>query len=86
MRGDQLFHAICKALSPQECGVCAQALDGIKRFLDGYMYERVNDPWSRAELIDACTRRTATAPVNSGGRRMLALLHDLSEFWPKHDY
>ncbi len=53
MRHDQLFHAIYGALHQQQCGICAQALRGVQRFLDGYMYERVNDPWSRSELINA---------------------------------
>jgi hypothetical protein len=53
MRRDQLFHAVYGALSAQECGICAQVLVGTQRFLDAYMYERINDPWSRSELIDA---------------------------------
>jgi hypothetical protein len=53
MQRDQLFHAVYEALSPGHCAICSLSLKGVQRFLDGFMYERVNDPWSREELIRA---------------------------------
>ncbi len=50
MQRDQLFHAVYEALSPGHCAVCQVSLEGVQRFLDGFMYERVNDPWSRERL------------------------------------
>ncbi|MDR7484540.1 MAG: DUF6062 family protein [Armatimonadota bacterium] len=53
MQRDQLFHVVYEALDAQHCAICHLCVTGTRRFLDGFLYERVNDPWSRSAFIDA---------------------------------
>jgi hypothetical protein len=53
VKRDTLFHAVHGALDPEHCAVCHLSLESVRRFLDGFLYERVNDPWAREELIQA---------------------------------
>lgn len=53
MQRDQLFYAVYAALDPTHCAICRLCVTGAQRFLDGFLYERVNDPWSRTAFIEA---------------------------------
>ncbi len=53
MQRDQLFAAVYEALDFQHCAVCSLSLKGVQRFIDGFLYERVNDPWVRNTLIES---------------------------------
>lgn len=53
MQRDSLFCALYHAFDPGHCAICHLSLHGVQRFLDGYLYERVNDSWSREEFIAA---------------------------------
>ncbi|MDR7417647.1 MAG: DUF6062 family protein [Armatimonadota bacterium] len=87
MRRDQLFHAVYQALDAERCGICAQALNGVQRFLDSFMYERVTDSWTREEFIRArgfCNTHAwqlARGLTNASGLTILYhhLLHDFVE-------
>jgi hypothetical protein len=48
---DQLFHAVYHALDAQHCAICHLSLQGVERLLSGFLYERVNDPWTRDDLL-----------------------------------
>jgi hypothetical protein len=50
---DALFHGVYRALHRDHCAVCQVSLETVDRFLWGFLYERVNDPWTRADLIAA---------------------------------
>ncbi|MDR7542699.1 MAG: DUF6062 family protein [Armatimonadota bacterium] len=51
MQHDQLFLAVYHALDWQHCAVCHLSVQGVERLIDGFLYERVNDPWTREDLL-----------------------------------
>lgn len=53
MQRDFLFHELYDALDAQHCAICHLSLRNVQRYLDGFLYERVNDPGTRTELIEA---------------------------------
>lgn len=53
MQRDALFHGVYRALHADRCAVCELSLEAVARYLWGFLYERVNDPWSRADFIAA---------------------------------
>ncbi|MDQ7857751.1 MAG: DUF6062 family protein [Armatimonadota bacterium] len=53
MQRDALFHGIYRALHPDHCAICHLSLETVERYLWGFLYERVNDPWTRTDLIAA---------------------------------
>jgi len=50
---DLVFARVEDALAAGGCPICRIGGDSARRFLWGYLYERVNDPGSRSELVAA---------------------------------
>jgi hypothetical protein len=49
-RDDLVFARVREALASGGCPVCRLATHAVQRFLDNFLYERVNDPKSREEV------------------------------------
>ncbi|MBI4277994.1 MAG: hypothetical protein HY660_06020 [Armatimonadetes bacterium] len=61
-RRDVQYVQLCEALTLDGCPICAFALMSVYRYLDHFLYEFVNDPWVRAELVESrgfCTMHSA---------------------------
>lgn len=80
-----LFHALLAALDRDHCPICHLSLESVRRFLWGFLYEGVNDPWFREELIAArgfCPAHSWSLPAffNSATGVAIVYRHLLEEF------
>jgi len=76
-----------QALTQEGCCICRVSLKGIQRYLDGLLYENVNDPGVRQHTTAAlgfCNRHAWQMRAMNGGSLGLALLHrDALKQWQK---
>ncbi len=77
MKRDMLFHRLLDALGEKACPVCHICKDAVDRYLNGLLYEQVNDPGLRQSLIRSkgFCRQHAWALTRAGDSLGIAILY-----------
>jgi len=84
--GDPMAAQVCRALMEDACPICALTAAGVRRYIDGFLYESVNDPMLREKLAQAqgyCYRHVwqvhDTDGKTNGGVGVTVLYLDFTE-------
>jgi len=84
--GDPTAARVCQQLAQDACPICALTAAGVQRYIDGFLYESVNDPTLREKLAQAqgyCYRHAwqvyDTDGQTNGGIGVTVLYLDFTE-------